>query len=201
VGVRVNAVTKIERDPHFGTGGDYTVDYAAGTVTFLSACQLEDVVEVTYHYAASSIYIIEPDAGKILIIDKVEAQFSEDISMNDTFLFQAFGLVDAFAPYLMEPPYNLPSGTKIPLGDPLAYKTLLDLLNDANHAYPLYPPLGGNNWRALKKASCIFSWNYDVGATILHARHGMEIRVSLQHDAVCGGAFATATFYCSSEDD
>ena len=28
----------------------------------------------------------------------------------------------------------------------------------------------------------------------------MEVRVGLQHETVCGGTFATATFYCTSED-
>jgi hypothetical protein len=199
--VKVNDVAKAEQDPHLGTGGDYTINYAAGTITFSSALQPADVATVEYHYANSSTYVIAPSAGKILIIDKVEVQFSEDIEMKDTFLFQAYGLVDVFAPQLMQPPYNLPSGTKIPLGDPLSYKTLNDLLNDSNHAYPSYPAIGNGNWRAMKKAAYIFAWDYDVGATNLHSSYGMEIRVSLQHDTVCGGEFATATFYCTSENE
>jgi len=198
VAVKVNAVAKTEQDPHLGTGGDYTVDYALGKITFLAALQPADVVTVEYHYAASSTYVIAPASGKILIIDKVEVQFSEDIEMKDTFLFQAYGLVDVFAPQLIP---GVPSGTKIPLGDPLAYKTLNDLLDDSNHAYPSYPAIGNGNWRAMKKAAYIFAWDYDVGATNLHSSYGMEIRVSLQHDAVCGGEFATATFYCTSEDE
>lgn len=199
--VKVNDVVKTEQDPHFGTGGDFTVDYALGKITFLAALQPTDVVEVTYHYAVSSAYTIAPSAGKILMVDKVEVQFSGDIEMQDSFVFQAYGLVDVFAPQLMAPPYNVPSGTKIPLGDPLTYKTLNDLLNDSNHAYPAYPAVGGSNWRALKTAAYIFAWNYDVGATNLHAAYGMEVVVKLQHDAVCGGDFATATFYCTSEDE
>lgn len=199
--VKVNGEAKTEQDPHYGTGGDYTINYAAGTVTFLAALQAEDVVTVEYHYAASSSYTIAPTAGKILVIDKVEVQFSEDIEMRDTFIFQAYGLVEVFAPQLMQPPYSLPPGTKIPLGDALVYKTLGDLLNDSNHAYPAYPAVGGSNWRALKKAAYVFSWDYDVGATNLHANYGMEVRVSLEHDAVCGGAFATAAFYCTSESE
>lgn len=200
VGVRVNDAAKTEQDPHFGAGGDYTVDYTAGKIVFSAALQPSDVVAVDYHYAISSIFAIAPVSGKMLLVDKIEVQYSEDIVMNDSFVFQAYGFVDAFAPQLMQPPYNIPSGTKIPLGDPLVYKTMCDLLNDSNHAYPAYPAVGGSSWRNLPKTAYVFAWDYDVGVTILNANYGMEIRVSLQHDAVCGGTFATAAFYCTSED-
>jgi len=199
--VKVDDVEKTEQDPHLGSGGDFTVDYAAGTVTFNQALTGTEVVKVTHHYADKSTFTITPAAGKKLLVEKVEVQFAGNIEMNDTFLFQAYGLVDVFAPEMMGPPYNIPSGTKIPLGDPLKYKTLGDLLNDSNHAYPAYPAVGGSNWRALKQSAYVFSWNYDVGTTMLFASYGMEIRVSLEHDAVCGGSFATAAFYCTSEDE
>jgi len=198
VTVKVDDVVKQEQDPHTGSGGDYTVNYAAGTITFLSALTGTETVEATYHYAADSTYIIAPTAGKKLMIEKVEVQFASNIVMNDTFLFQPYGLVDVFAPQLMP---GIPSGTKIPLGDPLKYKTLGDLLNDSNHAYPSYPAVGGSNWRALKQAAYVFSWDYDVGATMLFSSYGMEVRVSLEHNAVCDGAFATAAFYCTSENE
>lgn len=196
--VKVDDVEKTEQDPHVGSGGDFTVDYAAGTVTFAQALAGTEVVKVTHHYADTSVFIIAPDAGKKLLVEKVEVQFSSNIEMTDTFLFQAYGLVDVFAPQLMP---GIPSGTKIPLGDPLKYKTLGDLLNDSNHAYPAYPAVGGSNWRAMPQAAYIFSWDYDVGMTLLSSSYGMEIRVSLEHDSVCGGSFATAAFYCTSEDE
>jgi hypothetical protein len=201
VTVKVNGVSKTERDPHVGSGGDFSVDYAAGTVTFFSALEVTDVVTVTYHYANGSSYVIAPTSGKKLLIEKVEVQFSDDIVMGDTFVFQAYGLVEVFAPKLIEPPYNIPAGTKIPLGDPLKYKTMGDLLNDSNHAYPAYPALGTSNWRGLQRPAYVFAWDYDVGATLLYASYGMEIRVSLEHESVCGGSFATVTFYCTSESE
>jgi hypothetical protein len=201
VTVKVNGAAKTERDPHLGTGGDYEINYAAGTITFFAPLQPTDVVTVTYHYARKGTYIIAPQAGKRLYIGTVEVQFSEDIVLNDTFIFQAYGLVDVFAPYLMQPPYNLPSGTKIPLGDPLTYKTFNDFLNDSNGAYPGYPAFGGSNWRALKKQAYIFAWDYVVGMTALESAYGMEIHIDLQHDAPCGGTYATATLYCTSEDE
>jgi hypothetical protein len=199
--VKVNDVAKTEQDPHYGTGGDFTVDYAAGSITFLAALQPGDVVTVEYHYATSSVFTIAPVSGKTLIIDKVEVQCSDDLEMNDTFLFQPYGLVDVFAPQLMEPPYNIPSGTKIPLGDPLKYKTINDIVNDCNHSYPAYPVLGGSGWRGNKQPLWIFAWDYDVGSTVLYASYGMEIRISLEHENKCGGTQATATIYCTSENE
>jgi hypothetical protein len=198
VTVKVNGVKKTEQDPHLVSGGDFIVNYVAGTVTFLTALQPGDVVTVTYHYAQKATFVVKPAAGKRLYIGSVEVQFSEDIVMNDTFVFQAYGLVDVFAPQLMP---GVPSGTKIPLGDPLVYKTMVDLLNDSNDSHPAYPALGGSNWRALKKPAYIFTWEYAVGLTCLEARYGMEIHIDLEHDIPCSGAFGTATLYCTSEDE
>lgn len=199
--IKVNGTTKTEQDPHLGSGGDYTVNYAAGTVTFLTPLQPGDVVTVWYHYALVATFVIKPAAGKRLYIGSVEVQFSEDIVLNDTFVFQAYGYVEVFAPELMQPPYNLPLHYLIPLGDPLVYKTMVDLLNDSNSAHPGYPKFGGDNWRALKKPAYIFTWEYAVGLTCLWASYGMEIHIDLQHDVPCGGAFGTATLYCTSEDE
>ena len=197
VTVEVNGTKKTEVDPHTDAG-DFVVNYAAGTVTFRTPLQPGDAVTMTSHFAQKATFIVKPSAGKRLYIGSVEVQFSEDIVMNDTFVFQAYGLVDVFAPQLMP---GIPSGTNIPLGDPLVYKTMVDLLNDSNDGHPCYPPLGGNNWRALKKTAYIFTWEYAVGLTCLEAKYGMEIHIDLEHDVPCSGAFGTATLYCTSEDE
>lgn len=196
VKVWVEGVARTEQDPHYGTGGDYVVDYVTGRLTFLTAQQPTDTVTVSYHYATTSTFVLRPEPGKKLNIDSVELQFLEDVVMKDSLSFQPFGLVDAFAPQLMP---GIPAGTKIPLGNPLIYKSVLDLINDANRAYPAYPPLGGTGWRGYTKTVYVFAWDYAVGFTTLNSSTGMEIRVSLQHDCVNEGTCATATFYCSSE--
>jgi hypothetical protein len=196
VKVWVDDIRQDEQDPHLGTGGDYTVDYENGEIVFLEMQQPTAEVIVTYHYATSSLFKVQPTAGKCLIIDRVELQLSADLVMNDTILFQPYGLVDVFAPQLMP---GIPSGTKIPLGDPLVYKTVLDLINDSNSAHPAYPALGGAGWRGYSKAAYILTWEYAVGTTALSSAAGMEIWVSMQHDCVNEGEYATATFYCTSE--
>jgi len=283
--VKVNGVEKDEQDPHLGTGGDYTLDYALKTVHFLTPLTGTETVQVTYHYAGgnpglpASTYIVRPIDGKMLIVDRVEVQFSGDIELTDTFKFQAFGLVDACAPQLMQSatipivaidPLNnkvylptdvrmallagvfaiagstgndgtyhvksvdvvpsgqpspaqftviktiealpsavadgavitvaLPSGTNIPVAEPLVYKTFLDLLNDSNESHPPYPVLGGSNWRALTKSTYLFTWYYEVGTTLLDPNLGTHIRVWMEHDEKCAGTFGIAAVYCTSED-
>lgn len=192
---------KTEQDPHVGSGGDYTIDYNAGTVTFLAALQPADVVTVTYHYVdrsagdgSASEWVLAPAAGKILKIVKAEVQFSKDIVLQDTVLFQAYGLVEVFAPSLTPTPY--PAGTKI-LIRTQKYKTMRDFYNDANGTYPELPALGGAGWRGMTQPTNTFPWVYQ-SMTDLTASYGMEVRIRLEHDIPFDGEFATATFYCLS---
>jgi hypothetical protein len=195
VAVTVNDVAKAEQDPHYGSGGDFTVNYAAGKIVFLAALAPADVVKVTYHYATNSTFTVKPEAGKALKLEFAEVQFSDDVEILDSVVFQPFGLVDVFAPHLMP---GIPSGTKIPLGTPVVYKSITDFQNDAVKSYPTYPAFGGSGWRGSHRPLIIMDWDY-VSATLLRADYGMEIRLSLQHDTPFGGWYATATFYCLSE--
>ena len=195
--VKVNDVAKTEQDPHVGSGGDYTVDYAAGEVTFLSALAAEDVVKVTYHYENGSTFVVKPAAGKNLSIDYAEVQFSSDIILTDTTLFQPYGLADVFAPQYVPTPF--PSGTLIPLQDPVVYKGLRDYHADATKSYPACLALGGTGWRGLNTEIRVFHWEY-LRAKPLIGAYGMEVRVSLQHHVPFTGTYCSATFYTTVED-
>ena len=197
VAVKVNGVPKVEQDPHFGAGGDYWVDYELGKVVFLSARAQGDVVTVTYHYATSSVFIVKPDPGKLLSITFAEVQFSDDVILTDTIVFQPYGLVNAFAPHLVAAG-AVPSGTLIPLGAPAKYKTMRDYQTEAVKSYPMYPPLGGNGWRGMPRGVLPMDWDY-VSTTKLDPRAGMEVRLFLEHDTPFGGTYATCSFYATSE--
>lgn len=192
VAVKVNGTAKAERDPHYGTGGDYSVNYAAGSVTFFSALAPSDAVTVTYHYATDSVCTLKPATGKVLVIDFAECQFSEDIVVNDSVVFQPYGYAGVFAPQLGYPPTTL-----IPLGSPTIYKGMRDYQNEAVKAWPLYPPIGGAGWRGMGVGVLVLDWDY-VASLTLDSAAGMEIRIWLEHDAPFGGAFSTATLYCRS---
>lgn len=133
-------------------------------------------------------------------LDEIEVQVSGDILVKDTIRFQAHGPVQVFAPQLMGEPTNYPGEMMIPLGSPLVYKGLRDIMNDGQLSYPHYPALGSGNWRGLPEPVYIIEWNY-VRATSLASSTGMEIRVTLDHDEEFGGVMATATFYCSAEPE
>jgi len=189
--VKVNDVQKTEQDPHYGTGGDYTISYEDGYIDFLAALNAEDEVKVTYHYQNGSRFTIKPLAGKCLDLSLAEIQFSTDIQLNDTIVFATYGLADVFAPGYYPP------GTMIPLVNPIKYKTLKDFYNDAVRAYPKMSALGGSNWRSANFEAVVLDWDY-VSAVRLHGTYGMEIRVELEHNEPVQGTFATATFYCVS---
>jgi len=196
--VKVDDVEQTENSPD-ATDNDYGVNYVTGDVTFNSALGGGDVVKVTYHYINGSMYSIVPEAGKLLRLTQTEVQFSEDIILTDTVLFQAYGLVDVFAPQLMP---GIPSGTKIPLGDPTVYQTMMDFINEASLSYPIIPALGGGGWRGVSENIHIFRWPYAERGTLdLMSAAGMEIRVSLENDTEFTGSKAVATFYAISQDE
>ena len=197
--VKVGSTTLVEQDPHTGTGGDYTINYNTGVITLASALTGSETVSVTYHYANGSEFIVAPAAGKVLKVDVAEVQFSDDVELTDSAVFQVYGLVDVFAPQYVAAGV-IPTGTKIPLGDPVIYKTMTDYQNDALRAYPTYPPLGGSGWRGTPKGVTVLDWDY-VSSTELRASMGLEIRIKLEHDVPFGGYYATATFYCTSEPE
>jgi len=193
VAVTVNGTLKTEQDPHYGTGGDYIVDYANGIVMPLSWTPVDaDTFIVTYHYASGSSFTIAPAAGKQLLVNMAECQFATDVIMNDTVNFQVYGYAGVFAPQL-----GYPFATVIPITD-FKYKSMNDLFNDACRSYPVYPPLGGTGWRGMAVPSTVLDWDY-VSATTLNAAYGMKIIVSLDHNTPFGGTYATVTFYCTSE--
>lgn len=192
VTVKVNDVVKTEQDPHLGSGSDFTVDYDAGEVTFLAALAPADVVKMTYHLVdrsagdgSASCWTLKPATGKILEITKVEVQFSDNIVLSDSVVFQAYI-----------------GGT--PVGPADVYKTMMDFYNDANGAYPVMPALGGTGWRGCLEAVYALPWQYQ-SVTKLASAINLEVRLCLKHDVPFGTdnanpATATATFYCLSVD-
>ena len=201
VELTVNAADMTEQDPHLGSGGDFTLDYVTGIVTFLSPLNATDQVLVTYHYATSSLFTLKPVNGRLLSLEFVECQFSADVVVTDSVTFQAYGNLIAFAPELAQSnggPY--PDAMKIPLGKPVLYKGMRDFINEAVRSYVQYPVMGGASWRGVDFPILVFDWDYSR-ATAIRASMGMEIQVRLQHDIPFGGSMATATFYCSSEEE
>jgi hypothetical protein len=202
--VRVDGVALVEKDLH-DLAGDFSVDYETMRVTF-DVSQVGKGVEIDFSEVGSSAWLMTPAPGKILRLLRVELQFSTDVDMNDTFMFQPRGDVAKF-PALSDlwdaKGGAYPAGTMLPLGEPTCYQTVFDLVTEANLSYPIIPKSQTmNSWRNLAKDVGIFSWNYSDQATIdLRSSLGMDIKVSLEHDIPYGGFAAVATFYGLSEDE
>ena len=197
--VYVNDVEKTEQDPHTVSGGDYTVDYENAKVTFLLALTDTDVVTVDAWDVDGASWVLKPASSKKLKIVFTEVQFSDDILIKDTILFQVRGLVDVIAPHLIPDPY--PSGTMLPIPgvNPVTYKTMMDYINEANGAKPLIPKTTGTpTWRDLDHNIMTLPWDYQA---VTEVKSWMDIEVKMQHGVEFGGSVATATFYCLSYND
>ena len=180
--VKVGGAQKAEQDPHYGVGGDYVINYATGTITFLNSVPGGTDPVVSYYYENGSTWIIQPAPGEVWKLKGAECQFAEDVILNDTMVYEVWG-------YDPNDPPN-----KIPYAGFDYYKSIYDFINDANKAYPSVPAIGGPGWRGSQKKIYVFSWDFQT-TTPLYSSYGMELRVRLQHDTPYGGTFATGTFY------
>jgi hypothetical protein len=205
--VKVNGVTKTEKDPH-SNAGDYTIDYATMRVTFGSS-QAGSTVTLDFSEVVNSKWYLKPLAGKRLRLISAELQFSMDAKMDDTFIFQPRGDVSkhtALAAYWDANGGPYPAGTMLPLGDPTCYQTVFDLICEANLSYPIIPKFQHTapTWRDTVSDILIFAWEYGEQATVdISDGAGWDpndIEISLEHDVEMEGTCAVVTFYCLSED-
>lgn len=185
--VTVGGVQKAEQDPHYGTGGDFVVDYGAGTIAFTESLGSDPPV-VSYYHESGSTWAIRPTAGEIWKLKGAESQFSDDVVMNDSMVYEVWAY----------DPNDLPN--KMMVAFPDYYKSIADFVNDANKAYPPIPAIGGPGWRGNKRPVYVFAWDFQT-TTELVSSYGMELRVRLEHDAPYGGTFATGTFYFIREQE
>ena len=205
--VKVDGVAKTEKDPHDGYG-DYSIDYATMQVAFASS-QSGGAATLDFSEVVDSRWYLKPLTGKRLRLISAELQFSADARMDDTFVFQPRGDVSKFeplGPYWDENGGPYPAGTMLPLGDPVYYQTVLDLICEANLAYPQIPKFqhATPTWRDTTNDITIFSWDYGEQAVIdLADGFGTDpndIEIRLEHDVEMAGTCAIVTFYCLSED-
>ena len=196
VSVTSDNVAKTE-SPAGTTSADYQVNYEAGTITFNSS-QAGKTVKATFWYAVTGTFTVKPLPGKKIKILYVEVQFSKNIVLNDSMVFIPYGYAGVFAPQYVPTPYAFTD--LIPLQAAAKYKTRDDYVNESNGTYPLIPAFGGNGWRGSSEDVITLPWKY-LTRTDLFSSYGMEIRISMENNAVMGGELATATFYCISENE
>jgi hypothetical protein len=150
--------------------GDYSVDHAAGSVTFLSALQPTDEVKVDYYYATTATWKLMPPAGRDYEIYRSEIQFSRNASITQGLSFMI----------------KTPMGTAFEK----TYFNIRDYLNTSNLAYVL-PASGG-----LSQDVVILPWDYST-KIILESKYGMWLELALENNQPLEiGELATATLYC-----
>jgi len=206
--VYVDGVAATEKDPHDDVG-DYVVDYLTMRVTF-DASRAGSVVTLDFSEVRDSRWYLAPSPGKRLRLAKAELQLSRDGRMRDTFVFQPRADVSKFPPLAAYWDANggpFPAGAMLPIGEAVYYQSELDLISEANLAYPILQKtaLGQGaqlTWRDLPQDMAVYSWDYENQATIdLSSAWGMDIEIRLEHDAPGDGFAAIVTFYCLSENE
>lgn len=183
--VRVNGVVKQQREPFATSGGDYTVDYDLGRITFSSA-HIGATVTASYSYENGSMWKLIPEDTKRIDIEQAEAQFSKDVILNDSILFDIY----------VYNPYDLPN--KI-LYNRSSYKKMSNFIDEALGSYPIIPAIGGSE-RGTSQDIYGFPFRYGTIRKILSSQ-GTELQVSLKDNKKFDGEYATATFYCTVRDE
>lgn len=197
VSLTVDGTPKTPRAPFASSGGDYTINYRSGSVTFASP--VTGTVLCSYSYASGSTWVLRPYPNKALDIEEAEAQFSADCVMKDTLHFTIFGNAEVFAPELVASG-SLQIGDKVPLEE-TKYKTIFQMIDEALGSYPVIPKIGTNtNGRMNDNPMYGFPFTYNAVRRLLDG-NGVELRVYLENHEEYEGERATATFYCVTRND
>lgn len=168
--ITVNGVTQTENSM-FVQDGDYSIDYATGTVTFNEE-QVGQTVWADFWHATTSEWILAPQPGTVLVIKDSETQFSEDLLWNDAIVYDvSFG------------------GQVVRTSE---YRSIMQMMMEARGAHPAVPSVGGPG--GIPSPMHGFPFIY-AAATPLPSSMLAQIKVRLAHDIPFGGSHSSITFY------
>jgi hypothetical protein len=168
------------------TDGDYSVDYAAGTISFNSALGGSDQVRASFSKApATMTHTIKPGTGKRIRIVHVETQISKDVGITANVNYEVWAYN----------PNDLPNKMCIKKS---IYKTLNDFLYESTGVYPIFPKMDISNPRGIPEDIIVVPFNYTATRDIVDSL-GVEIRVVLSKPFT--GTVCNSTFYCLEEDE
>lgn len=182
--ITVDGVPQTERVPFASSGGDYSIDYETGDITFHTVPGLGDEIKASYYYnpdtTGNSLIELGPAPGKKWSIDRAEVQFSKDVGITDTIIWEIRA-----GGFLVSP------ATK--------YKTLGDYLDTSYGSFPEFPAMGGAA-RGLTQPTVLLRWEYVASIEILSSL-GLKVAVYLENDIPFTGERATFTLYAAEEDE
>lgn len=168
---------------------NYTINHLVGSITFDSSTT--GTVKVTYSYATTSTWKMQPDAGKILIIEHSELQFSTDVEMNTPVRFEIW----ISNPYYGAPGHPLEFYTGKLEYQTVQYNSIRDIINESNLGTGLIPKVGD-----LPTDIHVFPFNYVTVKPFQHSV-GAELRIRCVGDLELTGSYGTASFYLVSRDE
>lgn len=174
------ATTSLLRRPRYAdSGGDFSLDAAAGTISLFSP--VTGQVEVRYNQAQSSGWTIQAEPGTTLEITDAEVQFSEDLEYKSTVLFT------------IEIPHPVLPGEFLEI-DRTEYPTKLSIVREA---YGTFPEINKGTATGLRDLPVNLR-NYPFKYTRRHdieSTMGVRMRISLEGDVPFGGYTASVTFH------
>lgn len=181
--VKVDGTELSERPFGDTSGGDYTINYITGTITFASPPPNGNDVTCTYWYVGSgdgALIRLVPPSGKKYQIDKVEIQSSSDSEMSSNIIMNV---------YAGAPP---PSG--FPVRRPTVVKSILDIVNYAQGSWEQIPAQGGSGARGISDAINIHRIEYISEVPLLSSML-MYMQVHLEDPVEFNGTWATVVIY------
>lgn len=175
---------------------DFTINYLNGKVTFAENYIVQGTITADFSHATSSHFVLEPIAGKTLIIEHAELNFSKDCSMNTPISFEIWVGNQLFNPQEPESPTN---PLRV-LYKKKRYKNEKDLINAAN--------LGQGEiaqWGNLPHPVIVFPFNY-VTLQPMRSSQLTQLIIHLDNDTEGNqvplqGSWGTSTFYVMSIPD
>ena len=167
----------------------YTINYAAGTVTFISS-QAGNAITCTYWHndgvTHPSEFLLVPPTGKKFTVEHVELQVSAGINLADTLRFEIWAganlaTYNGFLDVLFEAGYGQMRAD---------YRNARDFLNAANLGQGTVAQFG-----ELTKEVIVLPFNY-IQAFVLDSAVGAIFRICLLNDTPFTNTdLATGTFY------
>lgn len=190
VHVKLNGVEKTERAFGANSGGDYTVNYSTGQITFFVAPANGVVITADYFYENGSTMYIRPHIGKKTVITLAEAQFSADIDMTCAMIASTY----TYNPLLGSPPakFEYPTSRS-------TFKRFRDFVNYTLGSFPAIPAIGGT---IRGNSQPVYQLRFDyTSPIILPYSVGAEVRVWLETNTPFNGEMAFITFYGYEESE
>lgn len=190
---------KVYVDDVLQTSG-YTVNHATGVVTFSTALTAPEVVKVDYNYGKSSTFELVPEAGKKLLVDYVETQFSAGcgvIPEGCYIIFQAIYNGPAI------PAMGIPANYDVPVKT-YEYHTGADFMNESTKSYV------ADAFMELSSKTITLPWDYltghtlkapgDVTTDLVKGEFNKLKCQMIGEQLIANCDIATGTFYCVVED-